>query len=210
MHPVYRLLNALQYSLLPSRCVLCQNPGMPRMDLCQACVDSMPRTSIPLKTQYGEILSGFSYQAPLDELIQGFKFNEHLHYGRILAKLTLAKLPSAKPLALIPVPLHTLRLRQRGFNQALELAHFWGRQLAIPVLGHVLLRHRATQVQSSLKAAERLPNVAGAFSAHGNIPAHVALVDDVYTTGATSASAAQVLIAHGVQRVDVWCLARVQ
>jgi predicted amidophosphoribosyltransferase len=64
-------------------------------------------------------------------------------------------------------------------------------------------------VQSSLKAAERLPNVSGAFVAHGEIPAHVALVDDVYTTGATCFSAAQALIDAGVRRVDVWCLARV-
>lgn len=179
------------------------------LDLCSACVEDMPRASNPKNTQFGQIFSGFSYQVPLDALIQGFKFNEHLHYGRMLARLSLTELPRIKPMALIPVPLHKSRLRQRGFNQAQELANFWGRQLAIPVLGHVLHRHRATQVQSSLKAAERLPNVAGAFSARGNIPAHVALVDDVYTTGATCASAAQALIAHGVQRVDVWCLARV-
>jgi ComF family protein len=209
MHPVYRLLNALQYSLLPVRCVLCQNPGTAQLDLCQACVDSMPRACNPNKNQYGQIFSGFSYQAPLDELIHGFKFNEHLHYGRMLARLSLTELPCIKPMALIPVPLHKSRLRQRGFNQAQELANFWGKQLAIPILSHVLHRHRATQVQSSLKAAERLPNVAGAFMASGSIPIHVALVDDVYTTGATCASAAQALIAHGVQRVDVWCLARV-
>lgn len=209
MNAVYRLLNVLQYSLLPTRCVLCQNPGMARLDLCRACADSMPHASNLKKTRYGQIFSGFSYQAPLDELIQGFKFNEHLHYGRLLAHLSLSELPQIKPMALIPVPLHSSRLRQRGFNQAQELANFWGKQLSVPVLANVLHRHRATQVQSSLNAAERLPNVAGAFSARGNIPAHVALVDDVYTTGATCASAAQALIAHGVQRVDVWCLARV-
>ena len=209
MNSVYRLLNALQYSLLPTRCVLCQNPGMARLDLCSACVEDMPRASNPKKTPYGQLFSGFSYQAPLDELIQGFKFNEHLHYGRMLAHLSLTELQRVKPMALIPVPLHKSRLRQRGFNQAQVLANFWGKQLAVPVLGNVLHRHRATQVQSSLKAAERLPNVSGAFIARGEIPAHVALIDDVYTTGATCTSAAQALIAHGVQRVDVWCLARV-
>jgi ComF family protein len=209
MNSVYRLLNTLQYSLLPTRCVLCQNPGMAGLDICSACVDSMPRTSNSKLTAYGQLFSGFSYQAPIDELIQGFKFNEHLHYGRILAQLSLSELPQIKPMVLIPVPLHRTRLRQRGFNQAQELANFWGKQLSVPVLGNVLHRHRATHVQSSLKAAERLPNVAGAFSVRGNIPAHVALVDDVYTTGATCAAAAQALIAHGVERVDVWCLARV-
>lgn len=209
MNTVYRLLNALQYSLLPTRCVLCQNPGMAQLDICPACADSMLRAPNPIKSQYGQIFSGFSYQAPLDELIQGFKFNEHLHFGQLLARLSLSELPCIPPMALIPVPLHRARLRQRGFNQAQELANFWGKQVSVPVLGHVLHRHRATQVQSSLKAAERLPNVAGAFTASGTIPSHVALVDDVYTTGATCASAAQALIVHGVQRVDVWCLARV-
>lgn len=209
MNSVYRLLNTLQFSLLPTRCVLCQNPGMTRLDICSACLEDMPRASSPKKTQFGQVFSGFSYQAPLDELIHGFKFNEHLHYGRMLARLSLTELPCIKPMALIPVPLHKSRLRQRGFNQAQELANFWGKQFAVPVLGQVLQRHRATQVQSSLKAAERLPNVAGAFSACEEIPPHVALVDDVYTTGATCASAAQVLIAHGAQRVDVWCIARV-
>lgn len=209
MNSVYRLLNALQYSLLPTRCVLCQNPGMACLDLCSLCVEDMPRASNPKKTPHGQLFSGFSYQAPLDELIQGFKFNEHLHYGRMLANLSLSELPRSKPMALIPVPLHKSRLQQRGFNQAQESANFWGKQFAVPVLSNVLHRHRATQVQSSLKAAERLPNVAGAFTASGTIPSHVALVDDVYTTGATCASAAQALIAHGVQRVDVWCLARV-
>ena len=158
---------------------------------------------------HGDIYAGFAYQSPIDELIQGFKFNEHLHYGRLLANLSLPALPATRPTALIPVPLHKSRLRQRGFNQAQEIANFWGRQLSIPVLGNALHRHRATYMQSTLKAAERLPNVADAFRARGVIPAHVALVDDVYTTGATCTSAAQELIANGAQRVDVWCLARV-
>ncbi len=209
MNPVYRLLNYLQFSLLPARCVLCQSLGVARMDLCRACLQALPAPPEPKRASHGQIFAGFAYQAPVDALIQGFKFNEHLHYGRMLAALSLPALPSEKPMAFIPVPLHKSRLRQRGFNQAQEIAGFWGKQLAVPVRGDVLRRHRATFMQSTLKAAERLSNVAGAFSACGDIPAHVALVDDVYTTGTTCHSAAQALIAHGAQRVDVWCLARV-
>lgn len=177
--------------------------------MCRACVQSLPKPPAPMHGSHGDIYAGFAYQSPVDELIQGFKFNEHLHYGRILAHLSHPALPATRPTALIPVPLHKSRLRQRGFNQAQEIANFWGRQLSIPVFRNVLHRHRATYMQSTLKAAERLPNVAGAFSVCGSIPMHVALVDDVYTTGATCTSAAQALIAHGAQRVDVWCLARV-
>mgnify|MGYP003408275361 FL=1 len=209
MHPVYRLMNLLNFSLLPARCVLCQGAGLPELDLCAACFSAMPTAPKPMPFAYGTVYAGFCYQSPIDELIQGFKFNEQLHFGRLAARLSLPALAQERPEALLPVPLHVSRLRERGFNQSLELAKFWGRRFSLPVLGHGLLRHRATRVQSSLKAAERLPNVSGAFIAHGEIPAHVALVDDVYTTGATCLAAAQALVHAGAKRVDVWCLARV-
>lgn len=158
---------------------------------------------------HGMVLAGFDYQSPIDELIQGFKFQQHLGYGRMLARLSLPAFKTEYPDALIPVPLHMSRLRQRGFNQSLQLAKYWGRQFGIPVLSKQLIRHRATQVQSSLKASERMSNVSGAFIASGTLPAHIALVDDVYTTGATCLAVADALIACDVQRVDVWCLARV-
>lgn len=156
------------------------------------------------------IYASFAYQSYIDELIQGFKFHQQLGNGRLLARLSMPVITQIeRPLALLPIPLHTQRLRQRGFNQSLELAKYWGKQTGIPVLGHALVRHRATLVQSSLKATERLSNVSGAFLASGVLPAHVALVDDVYTTGATCQVATEALLALGVQRVDVWCLARV-
>jgi ComF family protein len=209
MHPVYRFLNLLNFSLLPARCVLCQGDGLPELDFCQICFSALPAQPMPLPYAYGTVHAGFRYQSPMDELIQGFKFNEQLHFGRLAARLSLPALAQERPDALLPVPLHVSRLRARGFNQSLELAKFWGRRFSLPVLGHALQRRRATHVQSSLKAAERLPNVAGAFVAHGEIPAHVALVDDVYTTGATCLVAAQALLQAGAKRVDVWCIARV-
>lgn len=209
MHPVYRVLNLLNFSLLPARCVLCQGDGLSELDLCGACFSAMPAQAPPLTYAYGAVYAGFLYQAPIDELIQGFKFNEQLHFGRLAARLALPAFAQDRPDALVPVPLHARRLRERGFNQSLELAKFWGNRFALPVLGHALRRHRATRVQSSLKAAERLPNVAGAFSVEGSLPGHVALVDDVYTTGATCQAAAQALLNAGAKRVDVWCVARV-
>lgn len=209
MPTVYRLLNLLNFSLLPARCVLCQGVGLPELDLCQACFSALPAQPMPLAYAYGTVYAGFCYQSPMDELIQGFKFNEQLHFGRMAARLSLPALARVLPDALLPVPLHTHRLRERGFNQSLELAKFWGRRFSLPVLGDALQRHRATHVQSSLKAAERLPNVAGAFLAQRDIPAHVTLADDVYTTGATCLAAAQALVQAGAKRVDVWCIARV-
>lgn len=209
MQPVYRLLKCLNYSLLPARCVLCENPGMPHLDLCKACFLAMPEKPPPLSCSHGSVHAGFFYESPMDSMIHGFKFHEQLHVGRLLARLSLPGPMPERPEALLPIPLHVARLRERGFNQALELARFWGAQLSVPVHAHVFSRHRATQAQSSLNAAERAANVVGAFRAKGRVPGHVALVDDVYTTGATCQAAAHVLMEAGARRVDVWCLARV-
>ena len=209
MQTVYRYLNCLNYSLLPPRCVLCENPGMPHLDLCEACLLALPEKPSLMPCSHGSVHAGFFYTSPIDGMIQGFKFHEQLHVGRLLARLCLPGLVSLHPDALLPVPLHISRLRERGFNQSMELARFWGRQLSIPVLGHMLSRPRATQVQSRLNADERAVNVAGAFRVAGGVPDHVALVDDVHTTGATCLAAAHALLAAGARRVDVWCLARV-
>jgi ComF family protein len=115
----------------------------------------------------------------------------------------------SRPMALVPVPLHIRRLRQRGFNQSLELARYWGRRRSLPVLPAALIRHRETAMQSALASAERESNVRGAFRALTPLPRHVALVDDVFTTGATCRAAREALLTAGVQQVDVWCLARV-
>lgn len=210
MNLIDQSLKSLCNQLFPPRCVLCQNHGMAGLDLCAPCFDLFSGAPKPLVCSHGSVYAGFAYQANIDELIQGFKFHQQLGYGRMLAKLSLPAFSNIeRPMALIPVPLHTQRLRQRGFNQSLELAKYWGKQTGIPVLHDGLIRQRATHVQSELKAAERLPNVSGAFIAKGALPTHVALVDDVYTTGATCMAAAEALMVGGVQRVDVWCLARV-
>lgn len=210
MNPVDQIHHFISYQLFPARCVLCQNQGMPRLDLCASCLNQFNGAPNPKPCEHGTVYAGFAYQTYTDELIQGFKFHQQLSYGRMLARLAMPVINQIeRPAALLPIPLHTQRLRLRGYNQSLELAKFWGKQTKIPVLSQVLFRHRATQVQSELKAAERLSNVRGAFSVKGVLPTHVALVDDVYTTGATCQSAAEALVQQGVQRVDVWCLARV-
>jgi ComF family protein len=111
---------------------------------------------------------------------------------------------------ILPVPLHRARLRQRGFNQALELARPLGRSLGVPVRHGLLLRARATAAQSELDAAARRRNVRGAFAVHAGaaLPSHVAVLDDVMTTGATLAECVRALKRAGAQRVDVWALAR--
>ena len=152
---------------------------------------------------------------PLDRLLPRLKFHGDLAAGRLLAGLlaeglaqSLADTP--RPAALVPVPLHPGRLRQRGYDQALELARPLAKALSLPLLAGALQRSRATAPQSELDARARRSNVRGAFRLAPGIglPDHVALLDDVMTTGATLAEAARLLRRAGVARVDLWVAAR--
>jgi ComF family protein len=148
----------------------------------------------------------------VDHLVSGLKFNGRLADGRLLAALLGEHLEAAKvplPDLLIPVPLHRERLRERGFNQALELARPLGRRFDIPLDLHSIRRQRETAPQSGLERKARRRNLKGAFILTRELEAkHVALVDDVVTTGSTVSELARMLKRGGVQRVDIWALAR--
>ncbi|QWP79277.1 ComF family protein [Lysobacter sp. K5869] len=111
---------------------------------------------------------------------------------------------------LIPVPLHHTRLRQRGYDQALELARPLSRRLDLPLRANGLHRARDTPPQSRLDATQRRRNLRDAFAWNATAPPpmHAILIDDVMTTGATLHAAAQALRRAGAQRVDAWVCAR--
>jgi ComF family protein len=146
------------------------------------------------------------------------KFGRSLAAGRVLSELwneAITVMAPALPTLFVPVPLHASRLRERGYNQAFELLRPLVRSLQIPLAESLLERTRATPAQANLDAAARRRNLRGAFGFHapalrGIAPAaaHVALVDDVMTTGATLRECARVLRRAGIGRVDVWALAR--
>jgi ComF family protein len=124
--------------------------------------------------------------------------------------------PGSRPDLLIPLPLHRRRLRARGYDQALELARPLARQLGLPLRTDLLHRRRDTAPQSRLDAPARRKNLRGAFAVDiaalarmPALPAHVVLIDDVMTTGATLHAAAEALLRAGVARVDAWVCARV-
>jgi ComF family protein len=152
----------------------------------------------------------FRYAWPLDRLEARFKFAGDLAAGRALAKAWGECRPPTRPAALLPVPLHRQRLRERGYNQAAELARELSHCFGLPRDARVLVRTRPTRAQTDLDARARRRNVRGAFTVREGaaLPAHVAVVDDVCTTGATLAECARVLFRAGVERVDVWVLAR--
>ena len=172
--------------------------------LCGACLQQRP----PYKTVYRFA----DYAPPLDRIIQQLKFNQKLHYARLLGRL-MAKDIRARgldlPDALLPVPLHSQRLKQRGFNQAVEIARILARSLDLPLDIHSSSRIRPTPEQSGLAAKQRKTNIMGAFQVRGAIKGkHIAILDDVMTTGSTVDELTRVLKNNGVQRVDVWVCAR--
>jgi ComF family protein len=160
---------------------------------------------------YSATTAAFVYAFPVDRLLPRLKFHADLAAGAVLADVMMPAFAAAdRPDVLVPVPLHRSRLRQRGYDQALELARPLARSLGLPVQADGLRRVRATGAQSELDARHRRDNLRGAFACdrRRDPPRHVALFDDVMTTGTTVAETARVLLAAGVERVDVWVVAR--
>lgn len=213
-------------------CRLCGAQGLDGLDLCAACLADFPfndhacaRCGLPLAIAlpacgrcqrqpppWDRAWAPFRYEWPLAPLETRFKFAADLAAGQLLATLWAGRPPPPElPQALIPVPLHRARLRRRGFNQALELARVLARRHRLALCRDGLRRKRATPAQTGLDAAQRRRNLRDAFvrgSRRIRLPAHVALVDDVMTTGATLDACCRVLRASGVPRIDVWVLAR--
>jgi ComF family protein len=144
-------------------------------------------------------------------LIPPAKFSQNLVILNLLGKLMAEHLTiEPRPDVLIPVPLHSKRLRERGYNQSLELAKRITKQTGIPLNNKACKRIKNTLPQTSLSAEQRQSNLVGAFSVIRLKPVwqHIVLIDDVMTTGATVKELASVWLEAGVQRVDVWCCAR--
>lgn len=150
------------------------------------------------------------YAFPADALVQAMKYGHQLALAPTLAGLLAeAAATRERPDVLVPMPLHPLRLRERGFNQALELAKIIARQLGIPLLPRGAERTRATPPQVGLPWNERTANLRGAFSSSLDYAGkHVAIVDDVMTTGASLNELAKALRRQGASEVSAWVVAR--
>lgn len=158
-------------------------------------------------------LALFRYEGLVRALIADFKFHQRLPLGRLfgqlLAETARWQPQAALPEVLVPVPLHRRRLRERGYNQSLEVARVIGRELKIPVDGHGVERAFSTPPQLSLAREQRLVNVRDAFRVRATRSArHVAIIDDVVTTAATVGELARALRQAGAERIDVWAIAR--
>lgn len=231
---VYGWLARVSRRLYPPYCLLCSQPSHSRHELCADCARDLPwnrhacpRCALPVPVESGTALCGaclkspppwdsaaspLIYDWPLDQLLQRFKFSGDLATGQLLGELLaefVASLPTPWPDLLIPIPLHSARLRERGFNQALELAHSVSRRLHLRLDNRACVRRKNTAVQSKLDAKERRRNLRDAFEVRTSFQSvHVGILDDVMTTGATVAALSQALRAAGAARISVWSLAR--
>lgn len=227
-------LNIIQQKLLPPRCVLCGNRGSRDLDLCDDCLQDLPRNlsscyrcgehfaaaiDVPqlcgrcLKQapHFDETYAPFLYQGPLPYLIGQLKFHHDYKNARLLANLLAEHIAANAELpdCLLPVPLHPKRYRERGFNQSLEIARHLAKRFSLPLDLHSCIRCRDTGHQANLPAKQRRKNMRSAFALVKPMQyQHIAIIDDVMTTGATASSLAGTLKNAGVGRIDVWVCAR--
>lgn len=231
---VYGWLRQALRGMYPRCCLLCTQHSGTHRELCAACTHALPwnphacpRCALPMPAESGTAVCGQCLQSPppwdsatsallyawpLDQLLQRFKFHADLATGQVLGELLaefLAVMPDAKPEVIIPVPLHSARLRERGFNQAAELARPLAWRLRLHLDNQVCVRRINTAEQSKLDARERRRNLRDAFEVRRPVTGmHVAILDDVITTGATAAALGQALRAAGAAQISVWSLAR--
>lgn len=180
------------------------------------------------ETPIDQVIATFHYHSPIDHWIKQLKFNHRHTLATPLAAYMASRYHARNVDVLIPVPLHWRRQLTRGYNQALRLAVGLKRQLNIPLDTRTLKRTRATAAQAQLSPSQRQENVRYAFtlthrtkrtknteSAESTesmkkslLGKHVALIDDVITTGMTAMACAEQLKHAGARRVTLWCLSR--
>lgn len=220
--------------LFPRRCPVCdQVLPFRRGKICPGCVPRLSFTSAPVCKKCGKEVIGETTEYCMDCLRKRKSFEygiallnydetsrasmarikyhgrrEYMNfYGEAIARRYEKRILRMKAGALIPVPVHRQRLRERGFNQAEALAESISRHLSVPlpVRTDILLRNKKTVPQKDLTPAERLKNLSQAFEADaGKIGPElksVILTDDIYTTGSTAEACSRALMAAGVEKV---------
>lgn len=223
------LNNRLKFvqSLLPQDCLLCGQVGTPAL-VCDACQTALPRISAPCPScalpsggaicgeclrqppAYDHAFAALAYAFPVDKLIQQLKYGGQLVLARWLGDMLWQTVRDApRPDAILPMPLHPARLKTRGFNQALEIAKPIARHSGVPLAPDLARRTLDTAPQATQALDARHKNIKGAFACDADLSGqHIALVDDVMTSGATLHELAQALKRAGAARISLWVVAR--
>lgn len=211
-----------------ARCLLCDEPA-PARALCAACWSELPwlnapgcgQCAQPLATpgicgrcladppHFDAVAAACRYRFPVDGLIQSCKYGGRLATIRALAAMLEHHPPRHQPDLIVPMPLSPQRLRERGFNQALELARAVAPVINTVVDAGLCVKTRETPPQTRLPWKERRKNIRGAFVVLGDLSGrHVVVIDDVLTTGATLSELARNLKRAGAASVTGWVIAR--
>jgi Predicted amidophosphoribosyltransferases len=229
---VYSWSRIIQNLVFPPTCLLCGDQGEEKLDLCRNCRETLPylgntcrtcglpltQSDLPLcgtclkePPPFDRMICAFRYEEPIRHLIQSLKFRSRHANARLLGTLLAESFDTAPalPEVVIPVPLHPFRYRERRFNQALEIARVVSSQLSIRLDYATCHRIRPTNAQAQLHAEERRKNIREAFAISSPLAyRHIALLDDVVTTGATVSELATQFRQAGAARIDVWACAR--
>jgi ComF family protein len=239
---ISRRLQRAASTLLGEPCLICQGLEGVDRGICERCLDSLPwqapgcrRCGVVSETHdqqeplchrcrchpppFDRCFAVFAYEQPISRQIALFKDNGAFQVGRGLGRLLADSMSAhyqvdatSMPELLLPVPLHTGRLRMRGFNQASILAHCSGRRLGVQVVHQACQRLPGKHTQRGLDLQARLANLGRLFteneSSRLTYGKHVAIIDDVVTTTTTTRDMARVLRDAGARRIDVWALAQ--
>jgi ComF family protein len=215
-------------------CILCGQLADLPVELCSPCKkqligDSVRCNRCGIELSYGETSCGrclsrppifdrcesvLGYTLEASHLIRQLKYNQKTSVAHVMAYLLAEHLEHHRevlPEVIIPMPIHRNRLYRRGFNQTMEIAKYLGALLDIPVDYKSCQRTRHTESQTGLSNRGRRENVRGAFRMLREVPyQHVAILDDVLTTGASAEELTRVLKSAGVAHVEVWCCVRTE
>ena len=194
------------YESLPFQSHNCQQCGQSyssNTDHCGRCLSKPP--------SFDQCFCPFEYKSSIKELICQIKYRERPELAKSAAILLANELRQQEmnlPNALIAVPMHPKRLNERGFNHSQLIAKHLSKELGIPLLSNTLIKSKHTQTQASQSLKQRQKNVLGSFKVKKNLmPEHLAIIDDVLTTGATAEEIAKILKKNGVDYIQVWGIA---
>jgi ComF family protein len=220
----------INHMLFGRRCLLCAAHHRSTHGLCQACERDLPRLPdmhcpqcalfsatglicgqcLQSPPMFDRTIAVFRYAHPVDAMLQRYKYQHRLHLAEPFADMLIDKLHGRpSPDLIIPMPLHPQRLKERGFNQSLEIARHLAERMQLPMETAAVVRTKLSPPQASLPLKARVKNMKQAFASTRRFDGlRIALVDDVMTTGASLNALAKTIKDAGAEQVECWVIAR--
>lgn len=222
----------LKQAIFKQNCALCASPKTSKHAVCKPCLNDLPwhpQTSCPQcglassgiicgsclnsPPDFDATISVFLYAYPVDTMMQRYKYGNMLNlgntFGEFLAEKTALENHFKNIDLIIPMPMHPQRLKERGFNQALEIAKIVTKNCKEKLDYKSVNRQTLTPPQASLPLKERVKNIKDAFKVDAGLSGkRIAIVDDVMTTGASLNELAKTLKKAGAAHVECWVIAR--